>query len=277
MSSIIETSAFLDTTTEPGVIKPVQTAISDADKAAPGESPIFGVKLATAGDDGVKVESPKGAYTSQVNTGAGDDTITGSFIADTLNAGAGNDLIEGGKGADRISGGDGNDTLYGDSASGIPGIVRDGNDTIFGGAGDDLIFGGDGDDSLFGGTGNDTIFGDAGNDTIFGGAGNDSIVGGAGDDVLQGGAGDDTLTGGEGADIFRIINDTLDGAGVDTITDFTKDEDVIKLIGFGSTDNVTAEDGKVKVNGTEVADFDPTGQLDLTATFNEENNIWEIL
>jgi Ca2+-binding RTX toxin-like protein len=293
MSSIIVNDEFLDRSV-PGVIKPNNPGISEADQAEPSKSPVFGVDQRGESTD-YTVNAPGGAITAQVLTGSGNDTITGSFIADTLNAGAGNDLIEGGKGADRISGGDGNDTLYGDSASAStnPGIVRDGNDTIFGGLGNDLIYGGGGNDDLYGQQGDDTIYGEAGNDRLFGGAGNDSLIGGdgndklfggagndilsggAGNDTLEGGAGNDTLTGGAGVDIFRLVNEA--DAGVDTITDFGTGVDKIKLVGFtaGSTVTYNSTTGILKVGETEVANLGAGTAFDVDDT--DGTSDWEII
>ncbi|MCV5216493.1 type I secretion C-terminal target domain-containing protein, partial [Escherichia coli] len=52
---------------------------------------------------------------------------------------------------------------------------------------------------------------------------------GDGDDILIGGLGSDILTGGGGNDIFKWTQDTVDEGAVDTITDFTLNEDTIDL------------------------------------------------
>ncbi|HDM8046003.1 TPA: cadherin-like domain-containing protein, partial [Vibrio campbellii] len=64
---------------------------------------------------------------------------------------------------------------------------------------------------------------------LTGGEGDDLIVGGDGDDVLVGGLGSDILTGGDGSDIFKWTVDSVDEGAVDTITDFTVNEDSIDL------------------------------------------------
>nr|WP_198980737.1 calcium-binding protein [Herbaspirillum sp. ASV7] len=68
---------------------------------------------------------------------------------------AGNDSLTGGQLADTIDGGEGNDYLSGSA----------GNDTLIGGEGDDRFDGGNGDDTLSGGKGNDRLDGGYGNDT----------------------------------------------------------------------------------------------------------------
>jgi Ca2+-binding RTX toxin-like protein len=47
------------------------------------------------------------------NGNAGNNTITGSNLGDSLYGDAGNDLLVGGAGADTLTGGGGNDTLFG--------------------------------------------------------------------------------------------------------------------------------------------------------------------
>ncbi|MFB1072036.1 retention module-containing protein [Vibrio diabolicus] len=65
--------------------------------------------------------------------------------------------------------------------------------------------------------------------TLAAGTGDDYILGGDGDDVLVGGLGSDILTGGAGSDIFKWTEDTVDNGAIDTITDFSVNEDTIDL------------------------------------------------
>ena len=155
-----------------------------------------------------------------IRTGDGNDSVIGSFAADTIFAGNGDDIILGSEGQDSIGGGRGNDSLIGelddDALSG-----GFGNDTILGGDGDDTITGGKGADVLEGGIGHDAIYGSQGKDLIYGDDGDDSISGGNNDDRLQGGKGADHLTGDGGADEIYGNNgrDTLVGAnGQDTLS-----------------------------------------------------------
>ena len=127
-----------------------------------------------------------------------------------------------------IRGTDGDDLhtangLYGDD---------EGDDTIYGNAGDDHIRGGAGDDTLYGGAGDDRVFGDGGDDTIYGGAGDDHIFAEGGNDTLYGGRGDDYVSGGDGgtnllyggagADLFEV---GVRFVGTDIVVDFNAEDD----------------------------------------------------
>ena len=102
-----------------------------------------------AGDDEIVIRKSV-TLKVVVDSGDGDDVITG---------GAGRDTLLGGEGDDRISGGANNDVLGG----------QDGNDTLFGNAGKDLLVGGDDDDILVavGGGTYDSLQGDAGFDSFW--------------------------------------------------------------------------------------------------------------
>ncbi len=76
---------------------------------------------------------------------------------------------------------------------------------------------------------NDVLNGTAFSDRIDGLDGNDTVSGGDGADVIFGNGGSDTLSGGSGADIFNFVaTDT----GIDTITDFENDVDILNLQHF---------------------------------------------
>ena len=64
---------------------------------------------------------------------------------------------------------------------------------------------------------------------LSGSEGDDVIVGGDSNDVLIGGLGSDILTGGNGSDVFKWTVDSVDEGAVDTITDFTVNDDAIDL------------------------------------------------
>jgi serralysin len=161
-----------------------------------------------------------GTVIETVFTGAGNDRITGTGVAnymgsgagaDTLVGGGGDDTFVGGKGADSIDGGAGMDLAsyrYSDAAVTIDlsrGIASGGDaegdvlvsiERINGSRfGDRLVT-----VTVEGGTG---VRAFAGDDTIFGGDFGDTIRGGMGADVITGNKGDDRLF---GADSNMIVN-----------------------------------------------------------------------
>jgi Ca2+-binding RTX toxin-like protein len=95
--------------------------------------------------------------------------------------------------------------------------LRDGsnNQTLFNvenliwGIGDDVVNLSDstivlGDLFMDGGEGNDVLWGNAGNDTIDGGRDSDNLIGGPGNDILDGGQDGDVMDGGSGNDTYRV-------------------------------------------------------------------------
>ncbi|NJM61836.1 MAG: calcium-binding protein [Oscillatoriales cyanobacterium RU_3_3] len=170
---------------------------------------------------------------SQIIGTDGNDAIAGSSGGDTIIGKRGNDRLLGLEGNDWINGNLDIDTVDG-------GI---GDDTIYGGKGADSLVGFNGEDILFGDRGFDSINGGDGNDSLYGGKGNDLLAGGNGDDLLAGQLGEDTLTGGLGKDVFLLAPEQ----GIDTILDFEKGQDLIRLsgglnfsqLGINSANNVT--------------------------------------
>ncbi|MEH2326597.1 MAG: hypothetical protein V7K32_24150 [Nostoc sp.] len=73
---------------------------------------------------------------------------------------------------------------------------------------------------------NNYLVGTQGNDQIYGYGGDDTLRGGLGNDYLEGGNGNDYLTGGGGRDTF-VLN--YSGGGIDTITDFSVNDDILKI------------------------------------------------
>ncbi|MBD2463127.1 cadherin-like domain-containing protein [Oscillatoria sp. FACHB-1407] len=134
------------------------------------------------------------------------DTLLGSWKNDVLRGRGGNDILKSGFAKALF----GQDKLYGEG----------GNDQLYGGKGKDMLDGGQGSDRLYGGDGRDLLRGGDGRDQLFGHAGNDLLVGGQGAD---------TLTGGSGRDMFVYDRVT---EGVDLITDFNGQNDVIDLRGI---------------------------------------------
>lgn len=135
------------------------------------------------------------------------ETLVGSGDGDILYGLGGNDFIRGKFGDDRV-------------------LAGDGNDDVRGGSGEDIIYGGAGNDYLDGGAGNDKLFGDAGNDRLIGYAGDDLLWGGEGDDNLHGGAGNDTY-------VIGV------GLGTDSFQSFVSGQDVIRVLGVASFDELT--------------------------------------
>lgn len=208
----------------------------------------------TDGDDVITGSSGKDV----IAAASGDDTVNGGAGDDTLYGNDGNDILDGGTGNDKVYGGAGNDRL----------MVSSGFDIVDGGAGSDTVdfskfnaaitvdLAGGGIEATSNGVGvadlfsienvrgtsfNDIITGNAlanvldgggGADRLDGGAGNDTLIGGGGNDTLIGGAGNDVLTGGTGSDTFRFGP----GWGQDTITDFTRKQDKIAIVGVNGLD-----------------------------------------
>ena len=119
------------------------------------------------------------------------------------------------------------DDQYLKIVDGLTGTASD--ELIVGTAGANTLTGNAGIDFMFGGAGNDTLNGGEGDDQLDGGAGSDALNGGNGNDVLVGGAGNDTLTGGAGVDYFDFTSVLNGTTNVDTITDFIRADDFIRL------------------------------------------------
>lgn len=193
-----------------------------------------------AGDSADNLLTATFFQSSQISGLDGNDTLTGSYRADTIDGGRGNDVIADGDtafifAADRMTGGAGDDRI----------TTGGGADTIDGGAGIDQVTiqlgASTADIVMLGsfGTGRTasfsngltvtnveqaTIFTGGGNDYVLLGdlggflttvLGDDTGIGGLGNDTLDLGPGDNLATGGAGADLFLCLN------GTTTITDFS--------------------------------------------------------
>lgn len=145
------------------------------------------------------------------------------------------------------------------------------------GNGKDLIVGGMEADVIYGGGGNDSIIGGDESDSLFGEAGNDIIKAGAGDDFITGGTGADNMTGGTGSDTFVISNSDLDGS-LDSIQDFTLEEDAIRFEGIGSNAQVKydANTGIISINGQDVLKVDEGLDIGSDDIKNTGGGDWEI-
>jgi Ca2+-binding RTX toxin-like protein len=202
------------------------------------------------GSDGRDVIA-SGSGNDWVMSGAGDDVLYGNDGNDMLDGGAGRDTLYGGAGDDwliysgalvgaveTMDGGAGNDTAdFMTAAAGVRvDLLSGGIEVSIGGVGIvDLVRVENARGSAFA----DTLIGDGnanklvgleGNDALYGSGGADILEGGAGDDLIVGGLNKDLLTGGAGRDTFRFAA----GDGADTITDFTRGEDVIDLLGVAT-------------------------------------------
>ena len=170
------------------------------------------------------------ADVENVNSGSGDDTLTGSPSANRLEGRLGNDVISGGAGDDTLLGGGGDDTLFGNDGNDVfdEQFDSNGSDVISGGNGIDTVnyaaragageaiqatmdglAADDGQQSplegdnikadienLFGSSVaavGDIIVGNASANQLEGNNGNDVITGAGGDDVINGGAGNDVI------------------------------------------------------------------------------------
>ncbi|MCZ8373930.1 MAG: cadherin domain-containing protein [Beijerinckiaceae bacterium] len=177
---------------------------------------------------------------------AGNDTITGSAVADIIIGGDGNDTLNGGngddifryqdasEGFDNVNGGAGHDILEATAPGVTIGLSAIAGIEAINGFGDTVILGSSAANTfdfsavtisgaaINGGGGNDTITGTADYDVIYGGTGNDRLSGYLGSDMLQG----DT-----GADIFdyNSVSDSNATYGEDVILDFLRGIDKIDV------------------------------------------------
>jgi Ca2+-binding RTX toxin-like protein len=145
-------------------------------------------------------------------TGNGDDVLFGGDGDDQFSAGEGNNYVGGGGGNDRIFF---EAPVTTDTTVVNQGYGGDGDDQLYGSAGQDTLVGGPGDDHLFGRAGNDLLIGHEGQDVFnlegpsfslfpVPDPGDDVIFAGAGDDMIEDGDGNDTISAGTGADIINL-------------------------------------------------------------------------
>ncbi len=220
--------------------------------------------MGTSANNRLEFNSTQLINISEINGGAGHDTITGS---------SGNDTIVGGLGSDTLKGGQGDDTFLLTSGD-------TGSETYNGGEGTDKVLGSSENDtirlSVFtgdnrveqidGAQGENLIVGTSSNNTlnfsqtqltniasIDGAAGHDVITGTGSNDVIIGGTGNDTLNGLEGDDVFQLIagnngSDTYAGGeGTDRILG-TDGDDTILVSTFYGASTVEVMDGGSGVN-----------------------------
>ena len=203
---------------------------------------------------------------TQLQGGAGNDTITGSGGNDVIAGNAGDDVINGGAGDDRflftgsgdgvnsLTGGAGNDTVAATADGTVIGLhsingIENFNTTIGLAAlasVEAITANGFANVIIAGTTAADTLDFSAVTLTgIDGGAGNDVITGSAAADTIIGNLGNDTLIGGAGDDIFQVSDtnqgtDVIDGgAGNDRIVAMTAGT-VIGLSAISNVETITA-------------------------------------
>ena len=202
-----------------------------------------------------------GTMIENLQTGAGNDTVTGNEAGNAIQSGGGNDDVDAGAGNDTITSGAGNDTTFG--GSGEDEIWSGGGDDQVGGAAhDDMIYGEGGNDNLWGGGGHDVIDGGGDNDTLGGGSGNDTLSGGRGVDLIWGGNGNDEIGGAGHKDVIygEAGNDMIWGGGGSDRLYGGADDDIISggsgndLISGGS-----GEDALVGGSGADTFVFDAVG------------------
>lgn len=191
-----------------------------------------------------------------MNLEGGDDSVDGSSLPQLVRLD-----VRTGDGNNVVFGSAGNDIIRGEASATGGDILQGGNGNdrltagtgpaaFSGGAGNDIITGGPGGDLVFGGAGGDVVRTDGGNDQVFGEAGNDSLTGDGQDDVIDGGAGNDYIAGGADNDILT------GGAGRDTFQGNEGDDTI------NSVDD--ARDGGDCGAGTDVLNSDaPTGFLGI--------------
>ena len=168
--------------------------------------------------------------------GDGNDTLTGSSVANNLAGGGGNDTVVAtvDNVRDVINGNAGDDTAdYSAYTSDLSLVTAGGAATTLGGLA--VVRGSGSTDALSdtidsivnftSGSGNDTITGNGAGNIIIGNAGNDQLSGSGGNDTLTGGAGNDTINGGADNDtvVFSgALSDygfSLNGSGNLVVTD----------------------------------------------------------
>ena len=218
---------------------------------------------------------------TEIDGGAGNDTIIGSVTGVLIKGGAGNDTITGGAGNDTLVGGAGNDTLNGGAGNNVFLVNQgDGFDSFAGGGGTDTveadsnnvtigILGLSGIDDIsnngFTGvaiglsdtgtnvnlnivtlTGISEVIGGAGNDTIAGDVASTTIFGGAGNDTITDNSGNDTLVGGAG-------NDTLNGSTGNNLYLDGVGDGYDSIIGGSGTDMIEATANSTVIGLTAIS------------------------
>jgi hypothetical protein len=167
------------------------------------------VVIGTAGAD--EIDCAEAASAKVIFGQEGDDSITGSGMADRIMGGAGDDTLAGGRGPDLLDGEGGADTVsFRRARAGVTVDLRTGQATgeghdelasirnVTGSGHDDVLLGSAKANDLRGGHGNDYLDALGGEDALRGGPGNDTLLGGEGRDTVGGGGSRDACAEGAG-------------------------------------------------------------------------------
>jgi Ca2+-binding RTX toxin-like protein len=175
----------------------------DADRADYGNR-TAGVSITLDGnaDDGEAGEGDNVSSTVEnARGGSGNDTITGSLVANVLRGGDGNDTVNGSDGDDALIGGSGSDNLIGGTGTDTAGYgsrTAPVTVTIDGAANDGEL--GENDnvsvdiENVNGGDAADLLIGSDANNTLNANDGHDTLIGLGSADVFNGGNGIDTVS-----------------------------------------------------------------------------------
>ena len=223
------------------------------------------VNLTTGTATGAAIGTDTISNFERVDTGSGNDSLTGSSGSDILLGFGGDDVIFGTAGNDGLGGGAGNDTIsYANDSAGVTVSLTSASAT--GSA-----------------IGSDAV---SGFENVFGGSGDDDITGSSVANILTGGGGGDTLTGSGGSDIYRYTS-TSDSTSIlkDIITDFSTadaDEDIwldgftsnagsFSFLGTSTFTNTGNVQARMATNGLLEIDANGDGTADMEITLTGVN------
>ncbi|PPD45290.1 MAG: calcium-binding protein [Methylobacter sp.] len=193
---------------------------------------VTGDMVIEAANEGIDMVKSSASFTLSANVenlallGIEDINGTGNTLSNDISGTSGDNILNGGMGIDKLKGGLGNDIYVVDlSQDSVLENADSGIDQIQSGASYSLPTN---VEHLFL-TGNAAIngIGNTQGNALIGNSAANSLDGGIGFDLLVGGLGNDKLTGGPGMDSFRF-NASPTG-NIDTITDFTVNDDTIQL------------------------------------------------
>ena len=211
-----------------------------------------------------------GQFEDYLSGGAGSDTLYGGLGNDTLDGGANRDVMIGGKGDDAYYVSNATEVIIENEDEGIDTVISDisyhlGNNvenlTIEGTRANVKAEGNNIGNIIIGSSVANELVGYGGNDYLYGGDGDDTLYGGADDDTLVGGKGNDFVSGSTGNDTF-IFNK---GDGIDTVREYSGDNDVIKLAKDISKNNIAI----YKDNNDLIIDYGEEIGVDRITVLNQ--------